>query len=804
MRTARYFVPLSVLAGLLANATTSALAAQDVNGGCNLIGFNTVCTVNSPIVTRVMTAYDGNFHPEIFEAVSNNATNLRYGVQLPNVPLKYGDLVSIDADGCVQRGGHGQTWKRYVNPQGANTNRYYHGTLGVVNALRPNRESATGWSAMPNPVRIQDVIDNHWQPFWIPADQPLRLGYEDDGYLDNGYWGHDDGNPVQCSLDGAHGFGANATVTVTITHNFFVSFEAPHLNWDVVAAAASGSEQFDRNAWKLNPRWFWQTKPLPPNVTPLRFNEDCPTASGVIGAITHGVDQCTTQHPTTDNGGTAEEIGDFFSSLVGQSCGSGHLNWEVVSYQGRIFWDSHDSVDDDYNFLLVTPLTNGWASGITGDNTKVMTGVNPPTSEFAIKLEFNASETINHFDTKFWTDFRNAADQNKAQMVRNKEAIVIGLLGLDRAHDARSEIHPVFALAIHVNSDPSNDTWAIFVRNYGNEGLCGAHMHHIDPQTLQLRLPRLNFLPATAQATQIPFTFSNLLAGRVTSWGSNIPNRDAANQLRPDVTPASANQDTIVAFHLPQPAVDEVCPGIEYNPGQGVITVSDHPLVDTCIDGTYWDGELHLRWSFFTPGVGTFTSAGAEPAGVEIVSPLTIDSLETAVEDDAEPEALVRKTFLTLSPEQQTDYLAILPPAPEVLPDPFLVESKVVRHPPAPASVPPNHTVIVDPRLQTRGEAITMSFCGATHGELESEMGSCVPGDLSGDLIVDCLDFGIVEASLGKKRGQAGFDIRADINGDGVVNRKDLEFIKQRLPEDEVCQPPEERHNTAAQKRISR
>ncbi|MBV9117603.1 MAG: hypothetical protein JOY63_09595, partial [Acetobacteraceae bacterium] len=27
-----------------------------------------------------------------------------------------GDRISVDAGGCVQTGGHGRTWKRYVNP----------------------------------------------------------------------------------------------------------------------------------------------------------------------------------------------------------------------------------------------------------------------------------------------------------------------------------------------------------------------------------------------------------------------------------------------------------------------------------------------------------------------------------------------------------------------------------------------------------------------------------------------------------------------------------------------------------------
>src|SRR5262249_48838660 len=35
-----------------------------------------------------------------------------------NILFAPGDIVEVSADGCVQTGGHGATWKRYVNPSG--------------------------------------------------------------------------------------------------------------------------------------------------------------------------------------------------------------------------------------------------------------------------------------------------------------------------------------------------------------------------------------------------------------------------------------------------------------------------------------------------------------------------------------------------------------------------------------------------------------------------------------------------------------------------------------------------------------
>jgi LGFP repeat len=62
-----------------------------------------------------------------------------YWIDQPNVKapktwyddgiLFNGDLVTIDAGGCVQTGGWGDTWKRYVNPHGRGSDRLYHGLV---------------------------------------------------------------------------------------------------------------------------------------------------------------------------------------------------------------------------------------------------------------------------------------------------------------------------------------------------------------------------------------------------------------------------------------------------------------------------------------------------------------------------------------------------------------------------------------------------------------------------------------------------------------------------------------------------
>jgi hypothetical protein len=60
-------------------------------------------------------------------------------------------------------------------------------------------------------------------------------------------------------------------------------------------------------------------------------------------------------------------------------------------------------------------------------------------------------------------------------------------------------------------------------------------------------------------------------------------------------------------------------------------------------------------------------------------------------------------------------------------------------------------------------------------------------GDLDGDGQVTCSDVAIVRAALGTSAGQPGFNPVADVNGDGVVDVRDLAYVSQRLQGDRNC-----------------
>ena len=62
-----------------------------------------------------------------------------------------------------------------------------------------------------------------------------------------------------------------------------------------------------------------------------------------------------------------------------------------------------------------------------------------------------------------------------------------------------------------------------------------------------------------------------------------------------------------------------------------------------------------------------------------------------------------------------------------------------------------------------------------------------VAGDVDGDGAVGCSDVSIVKALIGKRSGQTGFDARADVNKDNVIDIRDLSYVNARLPQGTSC-----------------
>jgi hypothetical protein len=235
----------------------------------------------------------------------------------------------------------------------------------------------------------------------------------------------------------------------------------------------------DDNGLPLNPRWRYQmiTGSVP----------EPPTLCSSLAA-------CTSQQTSTDSASICRLNPDGYWQVPG------HWNWFPVTLEGSISWHSHSSWDDDYKFEFHPPDNAGFTVSAA--------------SKGYMELEFDSDETIDHFSTPWWESFHNAVDNSAGaaatlqeirsgglfateeivrlleqeveyvyQMIEGRFAIVTGLFGLDCAHsdtDSSTELHPVYAMTILVNDNPADQLWAIFARNWGDEGFCSTSQHYLD------------------------------------------------------------------------------------------------------------------------------------------------------------------------------------------------------------------------------------------------------------------------------------------------------------------------------------
>jgi hypothetical protein len=202
-------------------------------------------------------------------------------------------------------------------------------------------------------------------------------------------------------------------------------------------------------------------------------------------------------------------------------CPGSHVNWKIpVTYEGYWRWSSHtppcwtlsDPCDDDYNFYFFAHEGAG-ATDREGSRGGIMT-------------EFDSDETIDHFHTKWWDDFHKAVDNGDSSaraMVDRRWGIATALWGLDCAHECWSELHPVWAMAIHVNDDPIDDRWSIFVRNWGNQGFCSTDQHLlILPKDGQRYVYKLR-IPWRPGATSVTWSDEFLQRGNIGRWVKAVP-----------------------------------------------------------------------------------------------------------------------------------------------------------------------------------------------------------------------------------------------------------------------------------------
>jgi len=350
-----------------------------------------------------------------------------------------GDEIVVDAGGCVQTGGSGDTWKRYVDPSGDESDKYYFGEIwipGVTQVMQP----------------IQGIVH---KPLFVPTGAStnnlfLRLGYSDDDRSDNSYDDHDNGTEDQCAGQD----GGAAWVTLTVTHN-----AAPPPPTGEVAPFDLFWSQVDSNWIPFQAVWG---ESINHRLNPT----DHPSAlPGDSICATPWLLPCTTQAPSID---TASWPNTWVSCDWLGGPLTGHANWGPGTYQGTLRWESKSAAgaDDDYSINMTTQDNAGATDG---------------RSE-GYHIEFDSDETVDNFNSTWWNGFHKLVDDEEASAadeIKDHFALVTGLVDLDCAHPCSGELHPVYALFLKINGDPGDETWEFFVRNWGNEGGCASDDHQL-------------------------------------------------------------------------------------------------------------------------------------------------------------------------------------------------------------------------------------------------------------------------------------------------------------------------------------
>ena len=261
--------------------------------------------------------------------------------------------------------------------------------------------------------------------------------------------------------------------------------------------------------------------------------------------------------------------------------------------------------------------------------------------------EFDSDETINHFHTSYRERLHAAVDADAGKggvlgsfddivtipkppytrtraLFDGKEAIVMGLYGLDCAHDCGAELHPVYAMAIHLNENDelNDDVWAIFVKNWGDEGYCSLQIHELEPNNNLTFSFRINKIGAM-QVASVPAPSSDSSGEHGTFFKTN------SNKTRgPGLTPIP-NEGAIVTFSLPPP--------------------SERARIN---------GMLHLKWSI---------AENRRPSAIQLGSVQQLVTNERREQEDA--EGLTTPLIQRLKPEQKAalekTYENLHPPVPD-------------------------------------------------------------------------------------------------------------------------------------------
>ncbi|MFL5385142.1 MAG: hypothetical protein ACJ8GN_21685 [Longimicrobiaceae bacterium] len=178
-----------------------------------------------------------------------------------------------------------------------------------------------------------------------------------------------------------------------------------------------------------------------------------------------------------------------------------HVNWRVsrrppaqsaTVMTGRIYF-GQTAPDGDLNLFLVTPGD----PARTAHDPEGLSTHGGKWSGRMTELEFLRREFSSDSPDPWWRALREALRAGAVEpfaisdSIDGREAVVLGIYGVDGVHGMHSEIHPVMGLAIRTVTDGPVDHWQVFARNWGSEGTCsnGIQSLTLPNDTLHLWLP---------------------------------------------------------------------------------------------------------------------------------------------------------------------------------------------------------------------------------------------------------------------------------------------------------------------------
>jgi hypothetical protein len=352
----------------------------------------------------------------------------------------------------------------------------------------------------------------------------------------------------------------------------------------------------DANCLLLNPQWQWQIDAATAQLQGLeRFPDSIESINGCTAGDFH---DCVgkSEPPWLDE--TPGECPMCFLGPKRHNRIHGHVNWFPATYTGTICFHDLSFPDMDYTLSL---QPDGEAGLTRWNHPSIPDSHNPPDPHHSrcenkdepcepkvIHVEFDSLETIEKFVSDGWTGIRGDASPCGIQQFKScndkqakkgtdlRQAVVVGLVGLDSEHSIYSELHPAYAMAIQMSNTRGKTDWLgddkclVFARDRGNEGACSTGEQHKlfgmrEPRTLKLLIP----VPEGRVVTGVSFT-------NKTRFFANNPSSVTATyyeQLFPNPAYKKNNHGVLLSFDFRN------CPPEDGDPCS--------PLIE---------GELHLLW----------------------------------------------------------------------------------------------------------------------------------------------------------------------------------------------------------------